>query len=178
MQADPDPPPAATDRMTAPRPSRPAIAGYGIPTDQTGLLPWSHVTARMTTALHYWIGTVSPDSRPHMTPMDGIWLDDRLYFGGGATTRWRRNLPANPAVCVHLDSSTEVVIVHGDAHEMRAPERALTLRLAAAAAQKYGAGAEPAAYEAGGVYVVRPRVVFAWTQFPADATRWHVPIAG
>jgi len=24
-----------------------------------------------------------------------------------------------------------------------------------------------------GLYVVRPRVVFAWTKFPKDATRWN-----
>jgi hypothetical protein len=124
MQIDAESPTEPTGQTTAPCPSRPAIAGYGIPTDLAGVLPWSHVIERMTTAMHYWIGTVSPDGRPHTTPIDGVWLDDHLYFGGSATTRWSRNLAANPAVCVHLESGTDVVIVHGDAYTLRAPEQA------------------------------------------------------
>ena len=76
--------------------SRPSIPGYGIPKDKKGLLSWSHVTERMVTAMQYWISTVGPDSRPHATPVDGLWLDDRLYFGGNPQTRRHRNLAANP----------------------------------------------------------------------------------
>ena len=153
---------------------RPYIPGYGVPKDKKGLLPWTHVTERMAKAMHYWICTVGPDGRPHATPVDGLWHEDRLYFGGSPKTRRNRNLAANPAVCVHLENGLDVVILHGEAHELRAPERSLTTRLSEASQKKYGYGPSPEEYEnAAGVYVFRPRVGFAWKQFPKDATRWQ-----
>jgi nitroimidazol reductase NimA-like FMN-containing flavoprotein (pyridoxamine 5'-phosphate oxidase superfamily) len=161
-------------QATGPTASRPYIPGYGIPKDKKGLLPWSHVIERVANAQHYWICTVAPDGRPHATPVDGLWLDDRLYFGGSPQTRRNRNLAANPAVCVHLESGMDVVILQGYAHELRAPDRSLTVRLAEASQKKYGYGMKPEQYEkADGIYVFRPRVVFAWKQFPRDATRWR-----
>lgn len=158
--------------------SRPHTPGpdYGIPNNPKGLLAWSHVSERMAAAKYYWISTVSPQGRPHATPVDGLWLDDQLYFGGSPTTRRNRNLLTNPAVCVHLENGMDVVILHGDARGLRAPERTLAIRLSEASAQKYGYGPKPEDYEAGaGTYVFRPRVVFAWKQFPKDVTRWRFP---
>jgi hypothetical protein len=83
-------------------------------------------------------------------------------------------LAANPAVCIHLESGSDVVILHGEAH-LHPPDRALAMRLAEASAEKYGYAPKPEEYEAGGVHVFRPRVVFAWAQFPKDATRWQFP---
>ena len=164
-----------SNQEAGPIASRPHIPpGYGIPKDKRGLLPWSHVTERMANATHYWICTVSPDGRPHATPVDGLWLEGRLYFGGSPETRRARNLAANPAACVHLESGTDVVILHGDASELRAPDRSLTIRLAEASAKKYGYGLKPEDWEVAGVRVFRPRVVFAWKQFPKDATRWRL----
>jgi hypothetical protein len=163
------------DHQTGPAAGRPRIPpGYGIPKDKKGLLPWSYVTERMARAMQYWVSTVSPHGRPHATPVDGLWLDDRLYFGGAPETRRNRNLAANPAVCVHLDSAVEVVILHGDAH-LRKPDHALAVRLAEASTQKCGYAPKPEDYETGGVPVFHPRVVIAWKQFPKDATRWRLP---
>ena len=114
------------------------MPGYGVPKDKKGLLPWSHVTERMAEAQNYWICTVSPDGRPHATPVWGLWLDDRLYFGGGPQTRRSRNLAENPAVCVHLESGSDVIILHGDAQELRAPDRSLVTRLIEISEKKYG----------------------------------------
>lgn len=164
-----------TNKGAGPTASRPHIPGYGLPKSSKGLLPWSHVTQRMAEARHYWICTVSPDGCPHATPVDGLWLDDRLYFGGSPQTKRNRNLAANPAVCVHLESGSDVVILHGDAHELRRPDRSLAIVMADTSVKKYGYGMKPEEYErAVGVYVFRPRVVFAWKQFPTDATRWHL----
>jgi nitroimidazol reductase NimA-like FMN-containing flavoprotein (pyridoxamine 5'-phosphate oxidase superfamily) len=161
------------DQAEGPVASRPYMPGYGVPKSKKGLLPWSHVTQRMTEARHYWVCVVSPTGQPHATPVDGLWLDDRLYFGGSPQTRRHRYLAANPAVCIHLESGLDVVTMQGEAHELRVPDRALSLRLAEASAQKYGYGSPPEAYEAGGVFVFRPRLVFAWSQFLKDATRWQ-----
>jgi nitroimidazol reductase NimA-like FMN-containing flavoprotein (pyridoxamine 5'-phosphate oxidase superfamily) len=157
---------------TGPKASRPHMPGYGVPKDKKGLLPWSHVTERMAEAQNYWICTVSPDGRPHATPVWGLWLDDRLYFGGGPQTRRSRNLAENPAVCVHLESGSDVIILHGDVQELRAPDRSLVTRLIDISEKKYGYAPKPEDYEAPGTCVLRPRWALAWKQFPKDATRW------
>jgi len=162
------------DPEVGPTAGRPHIPGYGVPEDKKGLLPWSHVTERMGKSMHYWICTVGADGRPHATPVDGLWLDDQLYFGGSPRSRRYRNLAANPAVCVHLENGLDVVILQGDAHELRAANASLTLRLAEASRKKYGFAPKPEEYGAGGVHVFRPRVVLAWKQFPKDATRWQL----
>ena len=151
---------------------RPNIpAEYGIPKDNKGLLPWSHVVERMAQAMHYWVSTVSPDHHPHVTPVDGLWLNDRLYFGGSPQTKRNRNLIKNPAVSVHLDSSNDVIILQGDV-QMHVPDHELAVQLSEASAAKYGYGPRPEEYETSGVQVFRPVTVFAWKQFPRDVTRW------
>lgn len=160
----------------APVAERPQIPKeYGVPKGKKGLLAWSHVRERMTEAMVYWVCTVSPDGRPHATPVDGLWLEDRLYFGGSPQTRRSRNLAANPAACVHLESGSNVVIMHGDVHELRSPDRSLTVRLSEDSHEKYGWGPKPEQYEKGGVQVFLPTLVMAWKQFPKDATRWRFP---
>jgi hypothetical protein len=155
--------------------SRPKIpAEYGIPKNDKGLLPWSHVNERMTQATHYWICTVGADGRPHVTPVDGLWLDNRLYFGGSPQTRRNRDLVDNPAVSVHLDSSDDVVILHGNAY-LQKPDHETAVQLSKASAAKYGYSPRPEDYESSGVHVFQPVTVFAWKQFPKDVTRWHFP---
>ena len=156
---------------TGPKAGRPYIPGYGVPKDKKGLLSWAYVTERMSAAQNYWVCTVSPDNRPHSTPVWGLWLDDRLYFGGGPGTRRSRNLARNSAVCIHLESGTEVIILHGEATALESPDRELTTKLADISAEKYGYRPKPEEYEAGGTHVFRPYKVLAWKQFPKDATR-------
>ena len=44
----------------------------------------------------YWLSTVRPDGRPHVTPLLGIWLDGALYFCTGPDERKAKNLARNP----------------------------------------------------------------------------------
>jgi hypothetical protein len=109
----------------------------------------------------------------------GVWLDETLYFGGGRT-RWARNLAANPAVVVHLESGDDVVIVEGIAEWVT--DRVRIKRAGRAGAVKYE-GAEDTGDDTStdarndtggeGIFVLRPRVVYAWSQFPKNATRWR-----
>ena len=161
--------------MNNPNVSRPKIPiEYGVPKNNKGLLLWSHVTERMTQAMHYWICTIGPKGHPHVTPVDGLWLNDRLYFGGSSQTRRNRNLITNPTVSVHLDSSDDVVILQGEAH-LQTPDHELAVQLSKASAAKYGYGPKPEEYEASGVQIFHPHTVFAWKQFPSDVTRWQFP---
>ncbi len=155
------------------RPSVPPI--YGIPESQDGLLDWSHVAKRMLDARIYWVTTVSLPDRPHATPVDGIGFEEALYFGGSPESKWHRNLARNSAVCIHLESGTDVVILHGDAENVVHPERSFTVFLEEESQKKYGYGPPLEAYDGGGLFSFQPRKVLAWSQFPTDATRFRFP---
>jgi hypothetical protein len=166
------------DFKDAPQASRPIMPdGYGVPQNIKGLLPWSFVQERMEEARNYWIASVNPKGRPHAVPVWGVWLDEKLYFDGAPDTRHMRNIAANPAVAVHLESGDQVVIIEGEAGAAGKPERSLAERLAAAYSRKYAAsGYSPSAdsWDEGGLYVVEPSKAFAWTKFPDDTTRWQI----
>ena len=161
------------DTGTEPKADRPHIPGYGVPEGKKGMLAWSHVTERMTAAQNYWVATVSPDGHPHATPVWGIWLENKLYFGGGPDTKRSRNLRQTPVACVHLESGTDVLILHGEVRSIAGLAPELIARLIDLSGEKYGYRPKPEEYEAPGGFVFTPGVVLAWTQFPKDATRWR-----
>lgn len=165
----------STESENIPAASRPYIPGYGVPKGKKGMLAWSHVSERMTNARHYWVTTANTEGQPHAMPVDGLWIGDKLYFGGSLQTRRSRDLGANPAVCVHLESADDVVMLQGEAHPLREVDSALAAKLVEASALKYGHTPKPEDFIMGGTFVFRPQVVFAWSQFLKDATRWHFP---
>ena len=120
-------PPASPGDWIRDRPRFPSV--YGISESAEGLLPWSHVDERMSKALRYWVSSVDGEGRPHATPVDGMWIDGKLYFGGNPATRRNRNLVANPAACIHLEEAMDVVILHGDAPELDAVSPELSERI-------------------------------------------------
>lgn len=143
---------------------------YGSPST---LLPWEAVLQRLTEAKHYWLVTTRPDGRPHVTALDGLWLEGRWYFGGVPTTRWQRNLRADPRAVIHLEDATSAVVVEGTC-AVEQPDEAFANRLAAASKDKYGYGPAPSVY-LDGVWALRPEVARAWTDFTVDATRYRFP---
>jgi hypothetical protein len=149
--------------------SRPHIPGYGVPQEEEGMLPWSHVVERIAAARNYWISTTRPDGRPHATPVWGVWVDETFYFGGGPDTRRSRNLAQNPHVSVHLESGDEVVIMEGvtEQHTEQNTPAALLARIDDAYEVKYHMR------HGVPVWAVRPQVVFAWTNYPQTVTRWR-----
>jgi len=140
---------------------------YGRP-DQT--LAWPDVRSMVERATHYWISTTRADGRPHVVPKDGIWLDDTLVFGGDTATVNHHNLSRDDRAVAHVGSGDDAVVVEGRASWL-VPTDGQVRRLVAASSDKYGYAAPPEAYAAG-VWALRPRRVFAWTRFPADATRF------
>jgi len=156
--------------MKASRPKMPK--DYGVPNNKAGLLPWSHVAKRMAEAKHYWVCSVDEKGHPHATPVDGLWLDDALYFGGSPETRRHRNMMANPEICVHLDDAMNVIALRGAAKELKSPDRDLCGRLSEASKEKYGYGPKPEDYAKSEIWVFHPRVGLGWKEFPKDVTRW------
>ena len=49
-------------------------------------MSWGEVRARLEAAPAYWLSTARPDGRPHVVPLDGIWLDDVWWYGGSPDT--------------------------------------------------------------------------------------------
>ena len=168
-----------SDRLPGePMADRPQLPkGYGVPEDAEGLLPWRWAVERLEAARNYWFSTTRPDGRPHAMPAWAVWLDGALYFEGSPLTRRARNLAGNPALTVHLESGDEVVILEGEAQEASPPARPLAERLAAAFTAKYAATHDyrpgPEQWDKGGLWVLRPRVAFAWSEFPTTMTRWR-----
>ncbi len=153
--------------------------GYLVTGEEGELLPWEHARERLEREQVYWVGTTRPNGRPHVTPIWGVWVNERLYFDGSPETRRGRNLAANPAVAIHVargDEGKDVVILEGEAYQIHGPQRVLAEQLAAAYGAKYAAeGYEPApdTWEEGGLYEVQAHTVLAWTNFPVNATRWR-----
>jgi general stress protein 26 len=56
---------------------------------------WSRGRAVVAGAEAYWLSTVRPDGRPHVTPLLGIWLEGAFYFCTGPDERKAKNLLAN-----------------------------------------------------------------------------------
>jgi general stress protein 26 len=57
---------------------------------------WRQGRRELQDAEVYWLSTVRPDGRPHVTPLLGIWLDGALYFCTGPDERKAKNLAHNP----------------------------------------------------------------------------------
>jgi general stress protein 26 len=56
---------------------------------------WSRARDELADAEVYWLSTVRPDGRPHVTPLLRIWLDGALYFCTGSDERKAKNLAEN-----------------------------------------------------------------------------------
>ncbi len=133
-------------------------------------MPWADVDRKLAEAAHYWLATVRADSRPHVVPVDGLWLGSRLHFGGVASTVWQRNMRHDPRVTVHLDDSVAAVIVEGTC-AVEVPDGEGAEALVAASKEKYGYAPPVDAYLSG-VWTLAPAKVLAWTDLTADATRF------
>ena len=153
--------------------SEPRVEQLGIPPEYgapSKLLDWASVDARLAEATHYWLATVRPDGRPHVVPLDGLWIDRRYYFGGVASTVKHANLMANPRATVHLEDAGAATIVEGTC-AITLPSEEQAEALVAASISKYGYAPPIGAYLSG-VWALSPSRVLAWTDLTVDATRF------
>jgi general stress protein 26 len=102
--------------------------------------PWKRAQAALEAAEIFWISTVRPDGRPHVTPLLAVWLDGAMHFCTGADEQKARNLARNPRCslttgCNALGEGLDIV-VEGEAAPVR--EKARLERLAALYEAKYG----------------------------------------
>lgn len=76
--------------------------------------PWSDVDAALTGAVMFWISTVRPDGRAHVTPIPAVWTGGALHICTGAQEQKAKNLARDPR-CVlttgtNLDAGLDVVV--------------------------------------------------------------------
>jgi hypothetical protein len=170
---------AARKTTQKPKASRPHMPGYGLPTGEKGLLPWSWAEQRLKKSRNYWITTVKPNGSPHTMVVWALWMDGRLLFSTGSKSRKSRNLAANPHCVMCTELASEAVIVEGVAEiaDLSARRKMLPLY-----ERKYK-------FDLGGmkddllsmkepIYAVRPRVAFGlWEKhFVGKSTRWKFRI--
>jgi hypothetical protein len=102
--------------------------------------PWATGKERLEQAEIYWLSTVRPDGRPHVTPLIAVWQDGALHFCTGPEERKAKNLAHNAHVavttgCNALNEGLDVV-VEGQAIEVNDEVR--LQRLADLYKSKYG----------------------------------------
>jgi hypothetical protein len=112
--------------------------GYSAP--DANPTPWADALDRLSRAEVFWLSTVRPDGRPHVTPLLAVWLDGALYFTTGETERKARNLADNQH-CVLTTGANALnegcdLVVEGDAVRVR--DGALLQRVADTYESKYG----------------------------------------
>ncbi|MFM9367518.1 pyridoxamine 5'-phosphate oxidase family protein [Streptomyces sp. Da 82-17] len=147
-------------------------------------VPWSQARERIERAEVFWLSTVRPDGRPHVTPLIAVWQEGALHFTTGEQERKARNLAENREVVLTtgsgaLDAGYDVV-VEGTAE--RVTDEPRLRALAAAWAEKYGEVWSCEVTEGGFrgangldlVYSVVPRTAFGFGKGELfSQTRWR-----
>ncbi|WP_232668760.1 pyridoxamine 5'-phosphate oxidase family protein [Pseudonocardia sp. TRM90224] len=146
-------------------------------------VPWPEAQRLLETAELYWISTVHPSGRPHVTPLLAVWRAGALHVCTGAEERKARNIEANPQVTVTTGRNDRKggtdVVLEGDAR--RVTDRDELAALAAAWETKYGPEwhfdvADGGFYGAGGValvYRLEPVTAYAFGKAPYSQTRYR-----
>jgi general stress protein 26 len=146
-----------------------APADYPFPKGEDGLLSWSSVEGRLQGSRIYWLATARPDGRPHVAPLWGVWHDNALYFEGSPSTRWAKNLAANPSASVNLESGIDVVVAEGTAGfvPLAGEIRDRLIELWGAKYGQYGPNADT-----DGMFRFVPKTARAFGESLTDGTRW------
>jgi hypothetical protein len=70
--------------------------------------PWSAGLEQFSAADTFWLSTVRPDGRPHVTPLIAVWHGDAIWFSTGPEERKTRNLAENPS-CILTTGRSDLV---------------------------------------------------------------------
>ncbi|MFF7967990.1 pyridoxamine 5'-phosphate oxidase family protein [Streptomyces sp. NPDC007903] len=103
--------------------------------------PWPEARRHLEDAEIFWVSTVRPDGRLHVTPVLAAWHDGVLYFSTGPEEQKAKNLAQNAhcALTTGRNSLTEGLdlIVEGKAGQVTDPAK--VEEVIAAYEAKYGA---------------------------------------
>jgi general stress protein 26 len=134
---------------------------------------WDETRRALETAELFWVATVRPDGRPHMTPVVAVWAEDAVWFSTGAMEVKFANMRANPSVvlltgCNRWDGGLDVVV---EGQAVRVSDDETLARIAEAFTARWdgrwrflardGAFHDPDGRGEALVFAVRPVKVFA-----------------
>jgi general stress protein 26 len=144
---------------------------------------WPEAESLLTEAELFWISTVRPDGRPHVTPLIAVWTDGALHFCTGPEEHKALNLAENPRVVLTTGTNTwdkgYDLVVEGEAVRVTDDDR--LRELAATWEGKYGAAwhfeVRDGHFHHGPghavVFAVAPHRVFGFGKGePFSQTRW------
>ncbi|WP_142146487.1 pyridoxamine 5'-phosphate oxidase family protein [Streptomyces sp. SLBN-31] len=150
--------------------------------------PWASALAVLAEAEVFWLSTVRPDGRPHVTPLLAAWSLGRMCFTTGHQERKARNLERNPR-CVLTTGTNALtgvdVVIEGSAYPVE--ERSEREVAATDFERKYGphlTSPEGTWYGLGEaviggdvrLYRIEPAVGFAFGKLPTSSeTRYTWP---
>ena len=104
-------------------------------------IPWTRVLRQLEAGDlkgSFWLATTRPDGRPHVAGIGAIWVDGKLYFVSGASTRKSQNLSQNPTCSLSVSLPDIDVTLEGTAAIVR--DESTLARLA----ERYAAQGWPA----------------------------------
>ena len=101
--------------------------------------PWSRAIDSLDDAGVYWLSTVRPDGRPHVTPVAAVLFEGSLYFSTGPYEQKAHNLEKNNH-CILTTGCNKFyegfdIVVEGEA--VRTTDRSKLERLTELFAKKY-----------------------------------------
>ena len=145
---------------------------------------WTEGRQRLAAAELYWLSTVRPDGKPHVTPVLSVWLDDALYFCTGPTERKAKNLKHNKH-CILTTGNNSLnegldLVIEGEAVDVT--DNATLQRIADVYESKYGRDwrfdlSDGALVGEGGnqalVFEVAPLTGFGFGKGEFRQTRWR-----
>ncbi|WP_436736631.1 pyridoxamine 5'-phosphate oxidase family protein [Streptomyces sp. BBFR102] len=147
-------------------------------------VPWSAAVDLLRRSEVFWLTTVRPDGRPHVTPLLAVWQHGALHFATGAEERKARNLAQNQQVVLTTGTNTLSdgldLVVEGEA--VLVSDTGRLTSLASAWSAKYGPDwhfdvADGAFHHPDGtsalVFAVPPHRAFGFAKGPSSGqTRW------
>ncbi|MEV0681096.1 pyridoxamine 5'-phosphate oxidase family protein [Actinosynnema sp. NPDC050436] len=145
--------------------------------------PWPAARERLADAELYWLSTVRPDGRPHVTPLLAVWHDGAAHICTGQDERKARNLAENPNVVLTTgnDSLRGGLDVVAEGRAQRVTDPGALAELARAWEAKYGPdwhfdvvdGGFTNPHGVALVFRIEPVTAFGFGKDPYSQTRWR-----
>jgi hypothetical protein len=81
---------------------------HGFSNPDAAPTPWAAGLEEVVAADTFWLSTVRPDGRPHVTPLIAVWHGGSMWFSTGPEERKAKNLAENPA-CILTTGRSDLV---------------------------------------------------------------------
>jgi hypothetical protein len=143
-------------------------------------LTWKEIVERLSGSDNVWLHTTNSVGAPEAVPVWVVVIDETAFFYSQRSTVKARNLARDSRALLHLESGSDVVIIHGRLDDLGRPGDVPAV--VEAFARKYDQPEErqflPSSDPAFDVlYRLVPQRALSWTLPDSDASmrRWSLP---